>query len=289
MKLIKSKLWNDIIFEIAGVFLMAIGINMFYDPCNMVTGGVTGLAIIIKGLTETIIQGGIPIWFTNIFVNIFLFIGSYKILGKAFLKKTIFTTIMFSIALYIVPVIDVAKGDLFLASIFGSVFGGVGLGLVFYVSSSTGGTDVLGAILHKYMRHYGIAQIIMVVDGIVVILGALVYGIEVALYAAIAVFLASKSMDAVLEGFKFAKLAFIVSDNYKVIADAVMTRMGRGVTGLQARGMYSNAEKQMLVCAVSQKEITVLMDIVAKNDPRAFMIVTDAREVLGEGFIEYKQ
>lgn len=289
MKVVKSEFWNDIIFEIVGVFLMAVGTNMFYDPCKMVTGGVTGLAIIIKGLTGHIVQGGIPLWFTNIFVNILLFIGSYKILGKEFLRKTIFTTVAFSVALYIVPVVDVARGDLFLASIFGAVFSGIGIGLVFYVSSSTGGTDVLGAILHKYLRHYGIAQIIMVVDGMVVILGAVIYGIEVALYATIAVFLTSKAMDAVLEGFKFAKLAFIVSDHYQAIADNVMTRMRRGITGLQARGMYSNAEKQMLVCAVSQKEITTLMDIVAKNDPRAFMIVTDAREVLGEGFIEYKQ
>ncbi len=289
MKIVKSQKWNDVIFETIGVFLMAIGTNMFYDPTSMVTGGVTGLAIILKGLTGGIVEGGIPIWFTNIFVNILLFIGSYKILGREFLKKTIFTTIMFSVALYIVPVLDVTQGNYFLASIFGAVFSGIGIGLVFYVSSSTGGTDVLGAILHKYMRHYSIAQIIMIVDGMVVLLGALIYGVEVALYATIAVYLTSKAMDTVLEGFKFAKLAFIISDSYREIADTIMGQMRRGVTGLQARGMYSNAEKQMLVCAVSQKEITTLMDIVAKKDPRAFMIVTDAREVLGEGFIEYKQ
>lgn len=289
MKFVKSQNINDMIMEIMGVFLMAIGTNMFYDPTSMVTGGVTGLAIIIKGMTGHIISGGIPIWFTNIFVNILLFIGSYRILGKEFLKKTIFTTVMFSVALYVVPVIDVTQGDYLLAAVFGAVFSGVGIGFVFSVSSSTGGTDVLGAILHKYFRHYGIAQIIMVVDGAVVLLGAMVYGLEAALYATIAVYLTSKVMDGVLEGFKFAKLAFIISDNYTEIADAIMKDMRRGVTGLSARGMYSNAEKQMLVCAVSQKEIIVLMDIVNKNDPRAFMIVTDAREVLGEGFIEYKQ
>ena len=289
MKIVESQKWNDVIFEVVGVFLMAIGTNMFYDPMNMVTGGVTGLAIIIKGMTGDIIAGGVPIWFTNIFVNILLFMGSYKILGKEFLKKTVFTTIMFSVALYIIPVINAAQGDLLLASIFGAAFSGIGIGLVFYASSSTGGTDVLGAILHKYFRHYGIAQIIMVVDGVVVLLGALTYGLEVALYATIAVYLTSKFMDGVLEGFKFAKLALIISDKYDEIADTVMKQMRRGVTGLQAKGMYSKAEKQMLVCAVSQKEITTLMDIVAKKDPRAFMIVTDAREVLGEGFIEYKQ
>ncbi len=289
MKIVKSKKINDMMLEVLGVVLMAVGINMFYDPTNMVTGGVTGLAIIIKGVTGHMIEGGIPLWFTNIFVNFFLFIGSYKILGKEFLKKTVFTTIMFSAALYLVPVIDVAKGDYLLAAVFGSVFGGIGIGLVFSVSSSTGGTDVFGTILHKYMRHYSIAQIIMVVDGAIVLLGALVYGMEAALYASIAVFLTSKVMDGVLEGFKFAKLAFIISESYVDIANTIMADMERGVTGLSARGMYSNTEKQMLVCAVSQKEIITLMDIVAKKDPRAFMIITDAREVLGEGFIEYRQ
>ena len=288
MKIVKSKKLNDMILEVLGVILMAVGVNMFYDPTGMVTGGVTGLAIILKEVTGNLIEGGIPLWFTNTFINLFLFLGSYKILGKEFLKKTVFTTLMFSLALYVVPVVDIAKGDYLLAAVFGSVLGGTGIGLVFSVASSTGGTDVLGAILHKYFRHYSIAQIIMVVDGAIVLLGALVYGIEAALYATIAVYLTSKVMDGILEGFKFAKLAFVISDNYKEIANTIMIDMERGVTGLSARGMYSNAEKQMLVCAVSQKEIITLMDIVGKKDPKAFMIVTDAREVLGEGFIEYR-
>ena len=280
---------NETIVMILGVLLMGIGINLFFDPTNMVTGGVTGIAIIIKGLTKDIIKGGIPLWFTNLFINVFLFFGSYKILGREFLRKTIFATIMFSVALYITPVIDVAHGDYMLASVFGGFFSGIGLGLVFSVSSSTGGTDVLGAIVHRYARQYTVAQVIMVIDGLVVIGGAIVYGIEVTLYAVIAVYITSKMMDAILEGLKFAKLALIISEQYDEIAKTILTEMRRGITALPARGMYSNEEKKMLVCAVSKKEITNLMDIVSKNDPKAFMIVTDAREVLGEGFIEYRQ
>lgn len=280
---------NQTLVMIVGVVLLAIGINLFFDPTNMVTGGVTGIAIIIKGLTKNWIAGGVPLWFTNLFINIFLFMGSYKILGKEFLKKTIFATIMFSIALYLVPVIDIAKGDFLLASVFGGFFCGIGLGLVFSASSSTGGTDVLAAIVNRYFRHYTVAQIIMVIDGIVVIFGAIVYGIDVTLYAVIAVYITSKMMDAILEGLKFAKLALIISERYDEIAQMILKDMGRGLTALPAKGMYSNVERQMLVCAVSKKEITMLMDIVSKNDPKAFMIVTDAREVLGEGFIEYRQ
>ncbi|MSS64790.1 YitT family protein [Velocimicrobium porci] len=280
---------NDTIIMILGVLLMGIGINLFFDPANMVTGGVTGIAIIIKGLTKGIIRGGIPLWFTNLFINVFLFLGSYRILGREFLKKTIFATVMFSVALYIIPEIDMTHGDYLLAAVFGGFFSGIGLGLVFSVSSSTGGTDVLGAIVHRYLRHYTVAQIIMVIDGLVVIGGAIAYGIEVTLYAVIAVYITSKMMDAILEGLKFAKLAFVISEQYDSIAETIMSEMRRGVTALPARGMYSNAEKQMLICAVSKKEITTIMDIVSKNDPKAFMIVTDAREVLGEGFIEYRQ
>lgn len=280
---------NQTIVMILGVLLLAVGINLFFDPTSMVTGGITGIAIIIKGLTQDIIEGGIPLWFTNLFINGFLFLGSYKILGKVFLKKTIFATIMFSVALYLVPVIDIAKGDFLLASVFGGFFSGIGLGLVFSASSSTGGTDVLAAIVHRYFRHYTVAQIIMVIDGAVVVFGAIVYGIDVTLYAIIAVYITSKMMDAILEGLKFAKLALIISEHYDEIAQKILTDMGRGLTALPARGMYSNVERQMLVCAVSKKEITMLMDIVSKNDPKAFMIVTDAREVLGEGFIEYRQ
>ncbi len=274
---------------VLGAMLMAFGINFFYEPMNLVTGGVSGFAIIVKGLSKGIISGGIPVWLTNLVINLFLFLGSYRILGKRFLKNTILGTLVFTGCLYVVPVMDLANGDLLLASIFGSVLSGAGLGLVFSAGASSGGTDLLGAILHRFLRHYTVAQMLFVVDGMIVLLGALVYGIEVALYAVIAVFITTKIMDAILEGLKFAKLAMIISDKDKEISEGILYEMGRGVTVLPAKGAYSNDNKNMLLCAVDKKEIVTLMDIVDKNDPRAFMIVTDAREVLGEGFIEYRQ
>lgn len=269
--------------------LMALGINFFFEPMRLVTGGVSGFAIIVKGLTQEIMDTGIPVWLTNLVINVFLFAGSYRILGKTFLRNTILGTLVFTGCLYIVPVIDLAKGDLLLACIFGSVLSGAGLGLIFSAGCSSGGTDLLGAILQKYFRHYSVAQMLMVVDGIIVVAGAFVFGIDAALYAVIAVFITTKVMDAILEGLKFAKLALIISDKDKEISDAILYEMGRGVTLLPARGGYSNEEKSVLLCAVDKKEIVMLMDIVDKNDSKAFMIVTDAREVLGEGFIEYRQ
>lgn len=283
---IKAK--NSLIV-ILGSMLMALGINFFFEPMRLVTGGVSGFAIIVKGLTQEIMDTGIPVWLTNLVINVFLFAGSYRILGKTFLRNTILGTLVFTGCLYIVPVIDLAKGDLLLACIFGSVLSGAGLGLIFSAGCSSGGTDLLGAILQKYFRHYSVAQMLMVVDGIIVVAGAFVFGIDAALYAVIAVFITTKVMDAILEGLKFAKLALIISDKDKEISDAILYEMGRGVTLLPARGGYSNEEKSVLLCAVDKKEIVMLMDIVDKNDSKAFMIVTDAREVLGEGFIEYRQ
>lgn len=283
---IKAK--NSLIV-ILGSMLMALGINFFYEPMGLVTGGVSGFAIIVKGLSRNIIDGGIPVWLTNLVINIFLFAGSYRILGKTFLRNTILGTLVFTGCLYIVPIVDLAKGDLLLASIFGSVLSGAGLGLIFSAGCSSGGTDLLGAVLQKYLRHYSVAQMLMLVDGIIVLAGAFVFGIDAALYAVIAVFITTKVMDAILEGLKFAKLALIITDKDKDISSAILYEMGRGVTLLPAKGGYSNHDKNVLMCAVDKKEIVRLMDIVDKNDPKAFMIVTDAREVLGEGFIEYRQ
>lgn len=275
-----------------GTLLMAVGVNMFFEPTHMVTGGVTGLAIIVKSLTAgrfSICPDGVPLWFANLFFNVFLFFGSYKILGRKFFKDTVIGTILCSVSLYIVPIIDLAKGDFLLAAVFGGAFMGVGLGLVFSAGASTGGTDLLAAITHKHFKHYSVAQQILVFDGMIVCAGALMYGIYVTLYAIVAVYITSKLMDAILEGLKFAKMAFIISEGYKEIADEVLNGMDRGITAIPAKGMYSNDEKNMLICVVGKKEIAALMDIVDKKDPQAFMIVTDAREVLGEGFREYKQ
>lgn len=283
---------NKYLVIFLGTLLMAIGVNMFFEPTHMVTGGVSGLAIIIKTMTAGMIpfwQDGIPLWFTNLFMNIFLFLGSYRILGRDFFRNTVVGTVLYSVSLYIIPIIDLAKGDFLLAAIFGGVFGGLGLGLIFSTGASTGGTDLLAAITNKHIKQYSVAQQIMVFDGIIVCGGAIMYGINVTLYAIVAVFITSKMMDAILEGVKFAKMVFIISEKYEEIAGEVLSKMRRGITAVPATGMYSNDEKNMLVCAVGKKEISTLMDIVDKNDPRAFMIVTDAREVLGEGFREYNQ
>ena len=146
---------------------------------------------------------------------------------------------------------------------------------------------MLAALIQRKLRHYSIAQIMQVLDGMVVLAGAAVFGVQYALYALIAIFCVSKISDGILDGMKFSKQAFIISDHYQEIANAIMTRMERGVTSLDGNGMYSGQERKILFCVVAPKEIVKIREIVREFDPGAFVIVSDVREVFGEGFIEY--
>ena len=148
---------------------------------------------------------------------------------------------------------------------------------------------MVATLIQQRLRHYSIVQIMQILDGLIVLLGLFVFGIRAALYAIVAIFITSKVSDALMEGFKFSKAAFIITDRYETVAKKILEELDRGVTGLKATGMYSGADKCMLYCVVSQKEIVRVKEIVAEVDPAAFVIVSDAREVLGEGFQEYSK
>jgi Uncharacterized conserved protein len=274
---------------LVGSALMALSVNVVYEPLGLVTGGVSGLAIVVKYLTRPFIQGGFPIWLFTIFCNIPLFLLSAKVKGFRFLLSTVFGTITFILALMAIPVYDLKLHDLLLAAILGGVIGGIGIGLVFSVQASTGGTDLLATVIHTSKKHISIPQILNFIDGFIILVGALVFGLGNALYAIIAVFITAKVSDAILEGLKFAKMAYIISDRYQEIADTILHQLARGVTGVSATGMYSNQDKKMLFCVVSKKEIVKIIEIAQKIDPKSFVIISDVREVMGEGFIEYRQ
>ncbi len=286
--MMKSKVIHYV-FIIVGTTLMAAAINLVYEPMEMVTGGITGLGIVIKDLTKPVIQGGIPLWLTNSILNIPLIIFAFYILDKKQLLNTLFATLCLSVALAVVPTFNLLPEDYLLASVFGGAIGGVGMGMIFVASASTGGTDLLAMIIHRFKPYYSIPRILIVIDGLIVMAGALVFGISKTLYAIIAVYITTKVSDGILEGLKFAKMAYVISDSYDEIAKAIMEKLDRGVTGVYAKGMYSNKDKKMLYCVVSKKEIVDLTELVAEIDPKAFIIVSDVREVMGEGFIEYKQ
>lgn len=272
-----------------GAILMALAVNLIFEPMQLVTGGVSGLAIAVKAWTSSIVDGGIPVWLFTIACNIPLFLLATKIRGIRFLFSSLFGTVVYILALMVIPIIDLQMDDYLLASILGGALSGVGIGMVFSVQASTGGTDLVAYILQNKKKHMSVPQLMTIVDGLIIIIGALTFGLGNALYALIAVFIQAKVSDGILEGLKFAKMAYIISDDYSEIADAILRQMERGVTGVSATGMYSNKDKKMLFCVVSRKEIVQIIEIAQRIDPKAFVIISDVREVMGEGFIEYRQ
>lgn len=276
----QNEKWTDYLMIVAGSFIMGFAIKNMYDPMNLVTGGVSGAAIIVKSLT------GIPLWATNTVLNIPLFLAAWRLKGWNFIRRTLVATVSLSVSLYVIPEMPLVEGDLFLSAVFGGIVSGVGTGLVFLYQATTGGTDMLAALMQLKLRHYSIAQIMQFLDGAVVVAGASLFGIRHAFYAILAIYAVCKVSDGILDGMKFAKQAVVISDRSEEIAGQVMDRLKRGVTAVDATGMYSGRTRKMLFCVVSRKELVILRDIVKRIDPRAFVIVDDVREVFGEGFIE---
>jgi uncharacterized membrane-anchored protein YitT (DUF2179 family) len=263
---------------------MAMAIQWIYDRVGLVIGGFTGITIIIRSLTTAVWEGGVPLWISNLVLNVPVFLYAYFRFGKRYIGKTFFATVMLSVWLYIIPVIDLSGDDYLLAALFGGVFSGIGFGLVLRAGATTGGTDLVAALIQTRMRHYTIAQILQVLDGAIVVLGLYVYGLRPTLYAVVSIFVITKVSDAFLEGFDQSKAAIIITEKHEQVAQVLMTSLDRGLTGIEARGMYTQDYKCVLYCVVSRKEIVQLKELVGRVDPKAFVIVSDVREVLGEGF-----
>ena len=278
---------GNYVLILVGTAVMALAIQCIYDRVGLVTGGFTGLTIVIRSLTKSVVEGGIPLWFTNIVLNIPVFLYSYIKFGRKFVGRTLFATLMLSVWLYIIPGVDLSGDDYLLAALFGGAFTGVGMGLVLRAGATTGGTDMVAALIQPRMRHYSVVLIMQVMDAAIVIAGLYVFGLRSTLYAVVSIFVMTKVSDAFLEGFKNSKAALIITNHHEEVAQRLMDELDRGVTGMDAKGMYTQDYKCVLYCVVSRKEIVQLKEIVNDVDPDAFVIVSDVREVLGEGFMEY--
>ena len=274
---------RDYILILIGASIMGFAIKNIYDPIGLVTGGASGVAIILKK------QFGVPLWLTNTAINSPLFAAAAKLKGWSFIKRTLLATVTLSVSLYVIPEMPFLMDDLFLTALFGGLITGAGAGIVFACQATTGGTDMLAAIIRRWLPHYTLVQILQVLDAAIVLIGAGIFGVTYALYALIAIYAVYKVSDGIIEGMKYSKVAYIISDKSEEIAAAILKELERGVTALDARGMYSGNRKDVLFCVVSRKEIAQLKELVVGHDAQAFVIVSDAREVLGEGFIEYRQ
>lgn len=281
----KRSIFLEYLVIVIGTGLMAIAITSCFDAAGLVTGGFSGVAILVKEWTRGIVSNGVPLWITNLSLNIPLFILATKVKGFSFVKKALIGDMSLTAWLAVLPAWELSD-DILLSSVYGGIILGIGIGLVFLGGGTTGGTDMLAAIIQKSLRHYTIAQIMQFIDGAIVLVGMYVFGIRKGLYAIIAVYLVTKVSDGLIEGLKFSKAVHIITDKPEEVAQMIIRDMDRGVTGINAKGMYSGQEKLMLYCVVGKKELVQLKENIDEIDPKAFVIVGDAREVHGEGFIE---
>lgn len=263
-----------------GLALCVVAYNSFLIPNEIAPGGFTGIGQLVSSLT------GWPIGMIALALNIPVFLLSFRSLGMSFGARSIVATAGLSVLLDLVP-LPVLTADPLLASIYGGVLAGVGFGLIMRGGATTGGSDMLGALIHKKLPWARISMIILMVDGLVIIASGFVFSMTAAMYALISAFFMSRLLDGVLEGIGAVKAYFIISSKSEEIAQRIMTEMDRGVTGLYGQGMYSSQDTKVLLCVVNRFETVKLRNIVSQTDAKAFMVATDVHEALGEGFKSY--
>ena len=281
------RMWTDLCKITAGALILGFSLNMFFEPYNLVAGGITGLGIVLKEMSLRWFGWELPLWLSNILLNAPLFIGGYFLQGRAFILKTGYATMVLSVGLYLSADWGYYGGDILINTVYGGVMGGAGIGLVLSASATTGGTDLLASILHYFMRHISVAVYLFLVDGVIIVLSILVFGINLALYAIIGIYLTSWVADKVVDGLHYSKALFIISDKSEEISGRLLRELSRGATGIPVVGKYTGEPREMLYIVMSVKETVVAKRVVQEVDPNAFMMITDTKEVLGEGFSEH--
>ena len=268
-----------------GSLVFALAFDWFYAPNQVAMGGVTGIAQVINALVPQLSVG-----LLTIVINIPLFFAGWRLIGAHLLLSSLFSMAVSSLAIDLIAAFwAFAPMDPMLACLCGSAMMGAGFGLVFSQGATTGGTDIVARLLKLKLPWLPMGKLLLVPDGVVLALAALTFGrIDAALYGAVGLFVSTRVMDAVLYGPNTAKVAYIISDSWEEISAALLGQ-DRGVTILQGQGAYTHHEKQVLLIAFRQKEIVQIKRIVHEADPRAFFIVRNAHEVLGEGFGEYQK
>ena len=262
---------------ILGCLLGALAYPMFLVPNSIAPGGITGIATILNHLFHT------PVGLVSLLFNVPLFILSYRSMGRLFVVRSLFATVLFSVLIDIVPVPAVTQ-DALLGSVFGGVMLGVALGLIFRGGATTGGSDMVARIIRKRFQHISTGMILLGLDFVVIVAAGFLIKVEYALYALISIYISSKLIDVVFEGFSRQKACYVISSQPELIRDEVMEKLSRGVTLFKAQGGYSGEERMVLLCLLSAQEVVQLKTIVRLTDEKAFLFITDAHEVLGEGF-----
>lgn len=262
-----------------GCTAMAVGVSLFLLPNELSTGGFSGIATILYYLFK------VPLGITTFLLNIPLLLVAYFRIGKKFLAKSIYGIIVFSVLIDAFDKLPILTHDRFLACIYGGIMMGIGTAIVLKYKASTGGSDLLSYVIRTYKPQYRTSNLILMTDAIIITINVFFFRtIEVGLYSAIAIFLMGKMIDLIFEGVNFTKVVLIISPMYKEIAEKIGNKVNRGSTGLYSKGMYTNEEKMTLLCVGSRSESHIIESIAKKIDKTSFIIILNAREVLGKGF-----
>ena len=262
---------------VVGCAIGALSFPMFLVQHDIAPGGLTGIATILHYLFT------LPIGLTSLALNVPLFIMGYRLLGRVFAFRTLIATILFSLFIDWLPV-HPFPADILLSSVFGGVLMGIGLGLILRGSATTGGSDLIAKMIHAHFQHISVGVILFVIDFCVVVAAAFLITPKAALYALICIFITARVIDMVVQGFERHKACYIITEYHETIKQKLMENLQRGITILNARGGFSNADRPVLLCIISAQELARLKLIVRMEDENAFVFITAAHEVLGEGF-----
>lgn len=266
----------------AGVLVAALGISQFLAPHAIVSGGVSGLAIVINKLT------GFPIGVGVLLMNIPLFIAGVFFLGKSFGIKSLYGAFLFSVFLDATATDFILTQDILMSAIFGGALIGIGFGFMFLSGATSGGTDILAALFNSFVPFIDIGKWFFIIDTVIISIGTIFFqNTELLLAGVIALSLNSFVLDYIILGANTAKLVYIISDKSTQISDEIIKHVNRGVTGISVRGMYTGDERNMLMCVVKRFEIRKLEQIIERIDKNAFIIFAQARKITGQGFISY--
>ena len=266
---------------IVGTALVAMSTSLFLLPNQLSSGGFSGIATIVYYLLK------IPLGTTVLVLNIQLFIMSLIKNGKHFFLNAVTGTVGLSVFLNIFEKIKPITTDRFLACIYGGIIAGIGTAIILKANASTGGTDLLTQIIKAYKPNIKISNLLVVLDTIIVTMNVIFFKeLEIGLYSAITIYVMGKMLDIFFEGIDFAKMIYIISPQNEEIAKQIGERIRRGSTSLYGKGMYKKMDKEVLLCVASRGEVREIRKIVKEIDKNAFVVITNAREVFGEGFKE---
>lgn len=279
---VRDELFNVLLIA-AGLILATLGYRLYLIPNNVAPGGFTGIGQIVNHLVPAVGVG-----LVNLLLNVPLFLVSLRSMGLGFGLRSLLSSVALSLMLDYLPV-PVMTDDVLLSAVFGGVLCGAGFGLVLRGHATTGGSDMLAALVHRHVPALKVSVCLFAVDATVVVASGFVFDASAAMYALISVFVMNVVMDQVLEGPGLARSHIIITNHGDEMAERILKELDRGVTAIEARGMYSGEGRTMLLCVVSRLEAVRLRSIVYSVDPRAFVIVQNVHEALGEGFKELQK